>query len=100
MCARERECVCERKNGIKPDRMLIGNGKHAHHDLADEAEGGGGGRGGEAAHVAEVVGILERGDNFLAPQKPAKPKQRQHQLFRCFKPTMLVVQRSYYLTLF
>ncbi len=55
VCARERE----RKNGIKPDRMLIGNGKHAHHDLADEAEGGGS-RGGAAAHVTEVVGILER----------------------------------------
>ena len=61
--------------------MLIGNGKHAHYELADEAEEGGGGRGGAAAHVAQVVGILERGDNFLAPQKPAKPKQRQLRLF-------------------
>ena len=52
-------------------------GKHAHHDLADEARGGGGGRWGAAAHVAEVVGILERGDNFLATQKPAKQQQQQ-----------------------
>jgi hypothetical protein len=59
--------------------MLIGNGKHAHHDLADEAavEEGGGDRGDAAAHVAQVVGVLERGDNFLASQKPAKQQQKQ-----------------------